>query len=275
MLLTRRQGVQAILLGFVGALARPGRTMAADNLFGGFPMGLQSYSLRHLGVDAALDAVRDFGLGFVELYGAHLSPTASHAEIALILKKLRRRDLELSAHGVNSFTADHENNRRIFEFANLAGIRNLSADPSPGTATFDSLESLVQEFGIRIAIHNHGPGHRYETPDDILKAIAGRDRRLGACADLGHFIRAGVDPVNAIRALEGRLYGVHLKDFDAKRRDAKAVVIGDGLLDLPGVFAALRDVDFPRDGALSLEDEEPDPEADVRRCLEAANQAAG
>ena len=115
-------------------------------LYGGQPMGMQSYSLRHLDLDSALDLVRDLGLHHVELYRGHLSPAGSGSEIDLVLEKLRRRDIALSAHGVNPFGPDHAENRSKFEFANRAGIRNLSADPQPDDATFSSLERLVDEL---------------------------------------------------------------------------------------------------------------------------------
>lgn len=242
--------------------------------YGGQPMGIQSYSLRHLDLDSALDVVRELGLHHVELYGAHLSPTATGPEIDVVLEKLRRRDIALSAHGVNRFGPSHAENRSLFEFADRAGIRNLSADPQPDDATFSSLDRLVDEFGVRIAIHNHGPGSRWDTPETILAALEGRHPGIGVCADLGHFLRSEVDPVEALRAFEGRLYGVHLKDFAERRKETRGVVLGEGHLDLVGVFSALRDVGFPADGALSLEYEEPDPLEAIRRCLEAASEAA-
>src|SRR3546814_5488724 len=55
---------------------------------------------------------------------------------------------------------------------------------------------------------------------------------IGACADLGHFIRSAEDPVRVITLLEGRLFGIHLKDFDAPKGDAKGCVLGKGLLDV-------------------------------------------
>ncbi len=242
--------------------------------YGGFPMGIQSYSLRHLDFDAALDAVEELGLHHVELFGAHLSPASSDAEIHLALKKLRRRDISISAHGVNRFTEDHDANRRVFEFANRAGIRNLSADPSPNEATFDSLERLVDEFGVRIAIHNHGPGHHWATPERLLEGVSGRHKRIGVCADLGHFLRADIDPISAMRTLGDRVYGVHLKDFAERQKDTRGVVIGRGHLDLRAVFSTLHEIDFPADGALSLEYEEPDPMVDIKACLAAAGDAA-
>ena len=266
------------LIGAVGAaLGLLGRgSSAAEEVpgpqteYGGFPLGLQSYSLRHLDVDAMLAVVRDLGLHHVELYGAHYPVASTDRDIPEMSKKVRRLEISIAGHGVNRFTSDHDANRRIFEFANKAGIRNLSADPDPTPAVFDSLERLVEEFGIRIAIHNHGPGHHYSTIEDLEGALRGRHPWIGACADLGHFIRSQVDPVEAIQALAGRLYGVHLKDFDAPAAAARGVILGRGLLDLKGVFRALRKVEFPADGALSLEYEEPEsPEADIAACLRA------
>jgi len=161
----------------------------------------------------------------------------------------------------------------VFEFAKAAGIRILSADPAP--EAFASLDELVREFDIRIAIHNHGPRHRYNKVIDVLQAIEKHDERIGACADLGHFIRSGEKPVEVIRALKGRLYGIHLKDFQDMQEKTKGVILGKGHLDVPAVFAALDQVGFPADGALSLEYEEnpKDPLADIRECLAVAKAA--
>jgi sugar phosphate isomerase/epimerase len=137
------------------------------------------------------------------------------------------------------------------------------------------LDSLVKEFDIRIAIHNHGPTHRYNKALDVLKAIEKHDVRIGACADLGHYIRSGENPVDVIRLLKGRLYGVHLKDFAEMKDQTKGVILGKGHLDCLSVFEALDKTGFPADGALSLEYEEnpKDPIADIRECYKVAKTA--
>jgi len=187
--------------------------------------------------------------------------------------KLADLGLTISAHGVNGFGGDAEANRQVFEFAKAAGIKTLGADPAP--EAFASLDELVKEFDIRIAIHNHGPKHRYNKVIDVLKAIEGHDERIGACADLGHFIRSGEKPVEVIRLLKGRLYGIHLKDFKEMQEKTQGVILGKGHLDVPAVFAALEQVGFPADGALSLEYEEnpQNPLDDIRACLEVAQNA--
>lgn len=251
---------------------RRARAAAAD--FAGMPMGMQTYTFRGFDPLQALDETQKLGLNYVEMFEAHFSSRSSDADIEKMLAEAKKRKIKIAAHGVNPMTKDHEANRRYFEFAKKAGIRNISADPTEDS--FDSLDKLVAEFDIRIAIHNHGPGARYDKVDDVLKAIKGHDPRIGACADLGHYIRSAEDPVRAIRLFKGRLYGVHLKDFAEQKNETHGVILGEGHLDITGVFKALKEVDFPADGALSLEYEEhpENPLTDVQACLEAARAGA-
>lgn len=242
--------------------------------YGGFPMGIQSYSLRAFGVDGALDKIRDLNLHWVEFFRNHFPPTPDQKKIDEMNAKLKARDLSISAHGVQSFKADHDENRKFFVFAKKAGIRNISANPTPDS--FESLDQLVKEFDIRIAIHNHGPGSSYDLAKEALEAVKPYDHRIGFCADLGHYIRSGEDPVKVIHLLGDRLYGVHLKDFAEKTKKTHGVILGRGHLDVVGVFKALKKVKFPADGALSLEYEENpnDPIAEIQECLDIAAQSA-
>lgn len=247
---------------------------AMSDKFGGFLMGIQSYTLREFSAEDVLQFAHDEGLGSVEFFDRHFSIGSSDAEIQAMRSRAEGLGIKILGHGVNAFTKDHEANRRIFEFARKVGIRNISADPHEDS--FDSLEKLVAEYKIRIAIHNHGPGARYDKVADVLNAIRGRHELIGACADLGHYIRSAEDPVRAIYLLKGRLFGIHLKDFAEPKADAKGVILGKGQLDVEAVFTALRDVEFPADGSLSLEYEEnpQDPRDDVRECLAIAAEAA-
>ncbi len=125
--------------------------------YGGFNLGLQSYSLRNFPVDRALQIMHDdLGLHFVEFFGGHFPVNSTDEQIQQMKDKTGALEIKITAHGVNGFTKDHEANRHYFEFAKKAGIRNLSADPTEDS--FDSLDKLVDEYDVRIAIHNHGPG---------------------------------------------------------------------------------------------------------------------
>lgn len=255
------------------AAASPARA-AALKKYGGFPMGIQSFSLRAFGVDGALDKTKELGLHYIEFTRAHFPPTPDAVKIKETLDKCAARDISISSHGVQAFSKDHAANETFFQFAKAAGLRNISANPQKDS--FDSLEKLVAQYDIRIAIHNHGPDALYDKVSDCLEIVKGRDQRIGFAADLGHFIRSGEDPVDVIHKLGGRLYGVHLKDFAEKQKKTKGVILGKGHLDVVGVFKALKTVKFPADGALSLEYEENpnDPMAEIKECLAVAAEAA-
>ena len=255
------------------AAAYPWKQALSTHFKSKLKLGIQLYSLREFKVDQALQHAKDCGFDQVEFYSGMFPLDSSKEKIAEIVAMVKKLDLTISAHGVNRFTKDAAANRKAFEFAKAAGIKTLSADPDPDS--FDSLNGLVKEFDVRIAIHNHGPTHRYNKAIDVLRAIEGKDERIGACADLGHYIRSGEQPVDVIRLLKGRLYGVHLKDFAEMQDKTKGVILGKGHLDCAAVVDALAKTNFPADGAFSLEYEEnsKDPISDIRECYAIARRA--
>jgi sugar phosphate isomerase/epimerase len=245
--------------------------LAADeDDWGGFPVGIQSISLRKYALPEAIRHVQDLGLRHVEFSAsAHLRSTATDDQIREARLLATMAGLKVTAQGANRFSRDHAANRRVFEFARKLGIRTITANPESDAETFASLERLVVEYDIRIAIHNHGPGALYDKLDDVVKATKDRDRRIGACVDCGHYLASGEDPVQCVVSLGERVYGVHLKDQAEFGKKSPNVIIGHGHLDVVGLFKALRKIRFPSDGALSLE-YEADPENpldDIKACL--------
>lgn len=268
--LNRRQFLTASSTGVIGAAMSRSVLAAKD---AGYRLGIQLYSLRGYNVDDALRHAADLGFEQVEFYSGMLATNASMDEIRAVRKKVNELGMSISAHGVNRLTKDADANRKLFEFAKALGIPTITADPDPDS--FDNLDELVKEFDIRVAIHNHGPRHRYNKAVDVLTAIDKHDERIGACADLGHYIRSGQGATEVIRLLKGRLYGIHLKDFAEMKDKTHGVILGKGHLDVEGVFRGLKAVGFPANGAISLEYEEnpKDPIADIRQCVAVARKA--
>ncbi len=291
--ITRR----ALLRGAVGtaALAASGglgcggaREAAAPSFeplrlaYGGFAMGLQSFSLRHYRLEAALDIVARLGLAHVELipetkllffeFGTHFAVTEDAEEIDRVLAAAAARGVAIAAHGVNGI-GDLAEAKRLLAFATRARIPVLSVMPD-ASVVGPELDALLAASQVKLAIHNHGPELPYETIAEVEGALAGRHPNLGACVDAGHFIRAGEDPVEAIRRLGSRVHGVHLKDYVSEGAFADGCILGRGKLDLGAVFDALREVGYAN--ALSLEYEQ-NPEnvvPDLVACLQAASEAA-
>jgi len=252
--------------------------------YGGFAMGIQSFTLRKLPLEPMLDAVQRLGLSQVELipetkllfyeFGSHFPVTEGAAEIARVRAALDARGIRAAASGVHG-VADEAEARRLFAFARAAGIPLLTI--MPDDEALDALDRLCAEHpDVRLGIHNHGPYFRYDKIADVEASLAGRHPSFGACVDAGHFIRSGEDPVEALRRLGPRVHGVHLKDFEGEGLFAEGRILGQGKLDLDAFFRALRAIGFGPEKALSLEyeDHPDDPIADVEACLRAASEAA-
>jgi sugar phosphate isomerase/epimerase len=279
--LSRRAFLRSTAAAATATAALPAVTEAGDpkpkDPFGGFAVGLQSYTLREFKqLDQVLQRIRDLGLHFVEFYSGHVPLNSTEAQIKAVRNLCFEHDITPIAFGVERFTKDHDANRRIFEFARRLGVRYLSADPDP--ESFDSLDRLVAEFDIRIAIHPHGPVgakqlHRWFSAERILKAVRDHDRRIGTCLDTGHLIRSAqppfnekLDPAGQIRAMGARNFGLHLKDHDNETR--RDVVYGKGSLDVLSVLRALREVKFQGYISIEYEANPENPIQDVRACLD-------
>lgn len=222
-------------------------------------LGLQSYSLRKMPFSQAVATIKQLGLEFVEAFPGQLPME----QVEEAKKVLAEHGVKCIAYGVVHMSSNEAAMRRLFEFAKTMGIEVLTADPAPDS--FDLLDRLVEEYGVYVAIHNHGPGSRYPGVDSVVKAIQGHHEKIGLCYDTGHGARAGDDIVAAVGKIGKRIYGVHLKDVNAEKHD---VIIGTGVLDIKGFLKALKGVGF--NGALMLEYElEPDnPVPGIQKSLE-------
>lgn len=258
-LISRREFLRAGLAG-AAAAGLPRSVSAAPTAFGERGFCLATFGFRHFTGPQAAEMIRSLNVTLMDLWpglaasvgGGNRDKTIKpyHENPGLwteMKAALGRHGVRAPIYGVQRFTADHEANRKVFEWAKLNGIETFGAAPTPDA--FDSLEKLVEEFGIDVAIHNHGPGDKhYALIEQLTSVLKGRHPRIGSCADVGHFWRIGEDPVKAIEALGPRVLAVHLKDQQTVEEQA---VVGEGKLDMPGILKALKAVGYR--GPLSLE----------------------
>ncbi|OWK47256.1 sugar phosphate isomerase/epimerase family protein [Fimbriiglobus ruber] len=272
----RREFLRASAL-TAGAALFAGRShaAAADESFGGFTVGIQSYTFRKFTLEQALKKTQEAGLPFAEFYNGHIPVNSSPEKIAGIKKLCTEYGITPIAFGVEHFSKKHDDNKKKFEFGALLGIKYLSADPDPDS--FDSLDKLVDEYKIAIAIHPHGPVgggkmHRWSSAEFIMKALKDHSPLIGTCLDTGHLIRSAqigvnLDPVQQIKVMGARNFGLHLKDHDNKRKTD--VPYGDptGVLDVAGVLKALKEVKFGGYISIEYEANESNPSDDVKKCV--------
>jgi inosose dehydratase len=206
---------------------------------GPYRIGLETYCFHDVDLATTLAHTKALGLRFLELHDGHLPREASAADLARAREALRQAGI--TATGVyihDAFTESEAVARPIFEFARTMGFKYINGGPK--REALPLLNRLVDEYGVQIAIHNHGPGARYETLEDVT-SVLDQYPRISSCVDIGHFARSHVDPVQAIRKIGQRAIAVHIKDVDAAGENT---IVGRGTIDEAGVFAALRDVKF-------------------------------
>ncbi|MGA7290589.1 MAG: sugar phosphate isomerase/epimerase [Terriglobales bacterium] len=148
--------------------------------------------------------------------------------------------ISLHAAGAIYFPKDEDADiRSKFEYCKRAGI-NVIVAGDPALETLPRLEKFVNQYDIRIAIHNHGPEDKlWPSPLDVLKAVKNMDPRMGCCIDVGHAVRAGTDIVQAIRAAGPRLFNVHMKDLTDFHDKESQVAVGEGIMPVRKMFEAL------------------------------------
>ncbi len=134
--------------------------------------------------------------------------------------------------------ANEEACRRVFDFAKDMGIETIVSEP-PFDA-FDIIEKLCDEYQINVAIHNHPKPSTYWNPDTVLKVCEGRSKRIGACADTGHWMRSEINPLEAIKKLEGRIICFHFKDLNRYGMAAHDVPWGTGQADVPALLKEIK-----------------------------------
>jgi sugar phosphate isomerase/epimerase len=203
-------------------------------------LGLASYTFRNFSRAQLIGCMQQLDISGLNAKDVkdHLptDPTQEKQAIA----DYTAADIQLHAAGAIYFLKDEDDDIRAkFEYCKRAGVPVIVAgDPTP--ASLPRVEKFVKEYGIRIAIHNHGPEDKlWQSPLDILKLIKNMDPRIGCCIDVGHTARAGTDVVEAIHKVGPRLFNMHMKDLaDLNVKDSQ-VAVGDGKMPVRAIFEAL------------------------------------
>jgi sugar phosphate isomerase/epimerase len=280
--ISRRRFIQASAgagLGLAGIATMLRGEEKKEDAFGGFILGVQSYCFRKFGTEQALKRTQELGLHYIEFFQDHAPLKASEDQIKALLKLCREYEITPICYGVQSFSKDHDKNKKIFDYGKALGIKTFSADPAPDS--FDSLDKLCDEYKIAIAIHPHGPIgggklHRWYSAEVIMAAVKDHNPLIGSCLDTGHLIRSAqlgkkLDPAEQVRIMGDRNFGMHLKDHD-NQKDTD-VVYGKGVLDVPAVLKALKDVKFKGHISIEYEAHEDNPSPDMKACVEVFKDA--
>ena len=220
-------------------------------------LGLASYSLRNFTQAKAIAMVKRVGLEYMCFKSMHLPLSATKDEIGGSAKRVKDAGLELYGAGVIYMKSQAEVDQ-AFEYAKNAGMTTIVGVPSHDL--LDYTNNKIQQYDIKVAIHNHGPGDDlYPSPESIYDKIKDLDPRFGICMDIGHTERIGVDPTEAGEKYFDRLFDLHLKDVDKAEADGKTVEIGRGVIDIPRFIKMLVDKGYQGVASIEYEKDADDP----------------
>jgi inosose dehydratase len=237
----------------IAAVTKPERP-----LFDGLKLGMASYTFRKFSLDQAIDMSKQAGAVSISLKDVHLPYKTTQAQREEARRKVEAAGLFLASGGVIAMKNNESEIRDSFQYAKEAGMPTIVC--SPDIEALGIVEKMVKEYNIKIAIHNHGPGDKkYPSPFDVWRLVKDRDERMGLCIDVGHTVRIGVDPVEAIRQCGTRLYDFHMKDETEATANGKPVPVGLGVIDIVGVLKGLKAMQYAYNVGLEYEEKENDP----------------
>jgi len=222
-------------------------------------LGVQMWTFRVFTMEQALQKVDSCGIHFIEAFwgqplGANTKDTfgvkMTQAGRDKLKELMKSHNIKMVAMGVISpQTAEEWND--AFKLAKEFELSYITAEPVK--KLWGTVDSLAGAYGIKVAIHDHPKPNNYWHPDSVLAAMAGHPN-IGSCADIGHWARNGLDPVECLKKLEGHVYGVHFKDIkEFNKTEAADTTVGKGVIKFSPIFEELKRQKFS--GMLSIEHE--------------------
>jgi len=247
---------------------------------GDFFIGCQAYTFNRFTVFEAIEKTAQAGGKVIEFYpGQRLSKeepnvswdhNASAETIEKVKAKLAAEKITAVNYGVVDVPKDEAQARKVFEFAKKMGLRAVTTE---SVGSIDTIEKLVKEYDIMVGFHDHpkqanNANYRMWDPNYILSVVKDRDARIGSCADTGHWMRSGLQPVDCLRILKGRIISSHLKDLNEKTGGAHDVPYGTGASDVAAILDELHAQGFNGNISIEYEYHWDNSLPEVKQCID-------
>lgn len=263
---SRRNFLQQSALGLAGTLTLPLVTNAAlPKAPASLRTGIAGYTFAKFDLEKSIAMMKKVNVQYLSVKDFHLPLNSSDDKIQSVLKQFADAGIKVYAVGV-IYMKSKEAVDEAFNYAQRVGVPLIVGVPNP--ELLDYTESVVKSSGIRLAIHNHGPEDKlYPGPKNVYDLIKDRDEKMGICLDIGHALRAGADPAEALKLYKNRIFDLHIKDVSAAVPDAKAIEVGRGAIDFPGLVKALYKIKFQGICSVEFEKDMTDPLAGLAESI--------
>src|ERR1700722_3272441 len=214
-------------------------------------LGIAGFTFLHVPLDQGIAMMKRVGIGALSIKDFYLPLDSGADKISSVMGQFSAAGIKVYAAGVIYMKTQQEVDK-AFAYAKAIGVDLIIG--SPNIELLGYVEQQVKGYGIRLAIHNHGPEDKlYPSPVDVYEHVKGLDGRIGLCLDIGHAARAGADPAKVVRDYGSRIFDLHIKDLAVISREAKPIELGRGVLDIPNLVKALLKIRYA--GYCSIEHE--------------------
>jgi len=223
-------------------------------------LGVQLWTFNTSSFYTAIKKVDSCKLKYAEAYlgqilqddgNATFGPSMTPEERKQVKEFLHKKGITLTSFGV-VVAKTRKEWEQYFQFAADMGIPVLVAEPELNQ--LNDVNRLASAYNIQVAIHNHPAPDVYWHPDSVVLAMK-RHANIYACADIGHWVRSGLNVVDCIKKYDGRILEVHLKDVgEFGNVQAPDILLGEGVCNIPAVLQQLKKQNFK--GAFIIEYEE-------------------
>lgn len=222
-----------------------------------FDLGIASYTFRKFSLEETLSMTKRLGITRIGFKSFHLPLDASDELIASTVAKCESEGIELYGGGV-IYMKTREEVDNAFEYARKAKMEMIIG--VPGHELLSYTEKKVKEYGIKLAIHNHGPGDDlYPSVESAYVLIKDMDPGMGLCLDIGHTKRINRDPKQDLIDYFDRIFDIHIKDVTAANKDGSTCEIGRGVIDIPSFLKTVIKKKYSATLAFEYEKDADDP----------------
>lgn len=236
-------------------------------------LSIQTWTFHKYSFLQSVEKADSLGVKFLEVYpgqkvGGDIQGAFSYSLDKDSRDKLKQfleyRGIKVVALGViDKDYYNKDNLEKFFEFAKYMGISFITAEPEWND--LDEFNRLAGKYKVKVALHCHPrPSSHYWHPDSTVKAMKGR-KNIGAWPDIGHWARNGVNILDAMKKVKGKIWGLHLKDVAAfGNLQTEDVLFGKGICDIPAVLKELNRQRFKGVIAMEYEVNEDNNMEDMR-----------
>jgi hypothetical protein len=230
-----------------------------------FELGIASYTFREFSLEETIRMTQRLAMTKLCLKSMHLPLDSSPDEIRASVAKVQDAGIDLYGAGV-IYMSSREQVENAWNYAKIAGLDVIIGVPDH--EFLELCDQKVKETGIKLAIHNHGPGdEKYPSPESVYEKVKGFGPGMGLCVDIGHTVRIGLDPIKETSRFMDRVLDIHIKDEDKADESGQTCEIGRGVIDIPGFLEMLKKEKYDKVVSFEFEKDGNDPLAGLAESV--------